>query len=223
MISTILRKQNGSRFIKMESNPIILLSGFKPKSVSCLAIFPNIIQSPIIRYPLLFSVNGADARAPLPKNIAPGNYLVRHEIIALHLATTKGKAEFYPSCSQIKVDGNQTGAPNANELVTFPGGYSDDDPGIFDTNVFDPTATYIFPGPPIASFVNGASSNGGSSTGPTTTTPSASSAPPVQSSQSSGQSCQVTLPSTTPYSNIVHPHHFSRIMQRLFVLGGIRH
>ena len=168
----------------------------------------------------------AVATAFIPKTLAPGNYMVRHEIIALHLATTKGKAEFYPSCSQIKVGGNQKGAPNANELVTFPGGYSDSDPGIYDPDVYNPSAAYVFPGPPIASFVGGASSSNGNSspTAPTTsTTPSAGSAPPVQSSQSSGQSCQVTLPSTTPSSYIVQPRHFSRVMQRLFAFGGIRH
>ena len=49
--------------------------------------------------------------------------MIRHEIIAPHLAVTKGKAKFSPSCSQIKVrvGGNQRGASNANELVIFPG------------------------------------------------------------------------------------------------------
>jgi len=71
----------------------------------------------------------------LPSNLAPGNYLLRHEIIALHLAVNKGGAEFYPACAQIKVGGSGTGQPEDDELVTFPGGYSDDDPGIFDPNV----------------------------------------------------------------------------------------
>ena len=103
-------------------------------------------------------MNGAVATAFIPKTLAPGNYMVRHEIIAHHLATTKGKAEFYPSCSQIKVGGNQKGAPNANELVTFPGGYSDNDAGIYDPDVYNPSAAYVFPGPPIASFMGGTSS-----------------------------------------------------------------
>ena len=151
--------------------------------------------------------------------------MIRHEIIALHLATTKGEAEFYPSCSQIKVGGNQKGAPNADELVTFPGGYKDTDPGIYDPNVYTPSAAYVFPGPPIASFVGDTSGNS-NSTAPTTTTattttttPSAGSALPVQPSESSGQSCQVTMPSSTPSSYIVQPRHFSRIMQRLFAFG----
>lgn len=153
--------------------------------------------------------------------------MIRHEIIALHLATTKGEAEFYPSCSQIKVGGNQKGAPNADELVTFPGGYKDTDPGIYDPQVYDPSANYVFPGPQVASFVGGTStSSNSSSTAPTTTT-SAGSAPAAQSSQPPSQSCQVTIPSssdTPSYNNLVQPRHFSRIMrQLLFAFGENRH
>ena len=165
--------------------------------------------------------------------------MIRHEIIALHLATTFGKAEFYPSCSQIKVGGSETGAPNPDECVTFPGGYKDTDPGIYDTQVFDPSAPYVFPGPPIASFVggNGSGDNSSSTTVSTstastptytaasdsaTTTPptsTADSAPPTRSSQASesGYSCQIVmLPSNTPSSDATHSRHFSRIMRRLF-------
>ena len=221
-----------------------MLCGFKPKSVSCLAIFPlvnNIIylQSFIISSSFsffLFLVNGGVATVPLPKNLAAGNYMIRHEIIALHLATTKGEAEFYPSCSQIVVGGNETGAPNPNECVTFPGGYSDDDPGIYDPQVFDPSAVYIFPGPPIAGFVGGTDNSTSSSTGnnssstvtastsTTTSTAAGGSAPATPSSQASYQSCIVVLPSNTPAStDEVLPRHFSRIMRRLFAFGGNRH
>ncbi|KAF8897612.1 glycoside hydrolase [Infundibulicybe gibba] len=41
--------------------------------------------------------------ARIPINIAAGDYLIRHEIIALHLATDKGGAEFYVSCTQLRV------------------------------------------------------------------------------------------------------------------------
>lgn len=80
-------------------------------------------------------VDGAKAVINLPSNIAPGNYLIRHEIIALHLGTERGGAEFYPSCAQLKIGGNGNGAPAPNELVSLPGAYSDDDPGIFDPDV----------------------------------------------------------------------------------------
>ena len=57
--------------------------------------------------------------------------MVRHEIIALHLADQMGKAEFYPSCQQIKVGGNENGVPSEYELLSFPGAYQDSDPGIY--------------------------------------------------------------------------------------------
>lgn len=103
----------------------------------------------------------------LPNNLAPGDYLIRHEIIALHLAVSKGGAEFYPSCTQVRVGGNANGKPD--DTVTFPGGYSDNDPGIFVPGVsivllshmgfslltrrhkvFDGNLKYVFPGPPIS-------------------------------------------------------------------------
>lgn len=84
----------------------------------------------------------------LPQALAPGGYLVRHEIIALHLATEMGGAEFYPMCTQIMVQGSGSGVPNPT--VSFPGAYSDSDPGIFDPHVFDAGATYTFPGGPVA-------------------------------------------------------------------------
>jgi hypothetical protein len=159
--------------------------------------------------------------------------MIRHEIIALHLATTKGEAEFYPSCSQIKVDGTETGAPNPDECVTFPGGYSDDDPGIYDPQVFNTSAVYVFPGPPVASFVGGGSSSSNGTNSSSTTpvssttagssTSTASSSSPAQSSQASGQSCQVTLSSNTPSTDEVQPRHFSRIMRRLFAFGENRY
>ena len=83
----------------------------------------------------LTEVDGGVAPVTLPSNIAPGQYLIRHEIIALHLANQKGGAEFYPSCAQLRIGGNGTSTPSANELVSLPGVYDDNDPGIFVPNV----------------------------------------------------------------------------------------
>ncbi|KAI0808042.1 glycosyl hydrolase family 61-domain-containing protein [Fomes fomentarius] len=95
----------------------------------------------------------------LPKNIAPGEYLIRHEVIGLHIANDFRKAEFYPSCVQARITGNGNGAPLPNESVTFPGtGYQDNDPGLFGNNFFTPDSQlqqpYEFPGPNVAQFVN---------------------------------------------------------------------
>ena len=32
----------------------------------------------------------------IPSNVKPGNYVLRHETIALHEAGTEGKAQLYP-------------------------------------------------------------------------------------------------------------------------------
>jgi hypothetical protein len=103
-------------------------------------------------------MNGGVASVKIPQNIAPGNYLIRHEIIALHLATSLGGAEFYPGCAQLKIGGNGNGVPKASELVRIPGAYRDDNPGIFDPSVFDANAPYQFPGPSVANLVAGSGS-----------------------------------------------------------------
>jgi Auxiliary Activity family 9 (formerly GH61) len=162
-------------------------------------------------------VNGAVATASLPKTLASGNYFLRHEIIALHLATSLGGAEFYPACAQIQVGGSETGGPTPDELVSIPGAYQDDDPGIFDPQIYNTSAPYIFPGPAIASFVgataSGTSSNG-TSTGGNSSTPTTSTTPPATSSQASSKSCRLKKASPTSTA-LVQPRHFSRIMKRI--------
>lgn len=118
---------NGSRSTRLAKT--IAVIGSRSKSVSS----SHLSHACLVSCP--YEVNGAVYNATLPKNLAPGQYLVRHEIIALHLAITKGKAEFYPSCQQLNVTGNGTGVPSSDELLSFPGAYSDDDPGIYTPNV----------------------------------------------------------------------------------------
>ncbi|PPQ81363.1 hypothetical protein CVT24_001141 [Panaeolus cyanescens] len=112
-------------------------------------------------------MKGGVATVSVPSDLAPGNYMVRHEIIALHLATTIDMAEFYPGCVALKVGGSQTGTPKSSDLVSFPGAYKDSDPGIFDPDVFNSRVQYIFPGPEVAALSGsgGTGSNSGSSAG----------------------------------------------------------
>ena len=88
----------------------------------------------------------------MPKCIAPGQYLLRMEIIALHSAKTRGAAQFYQSCVQINVSGSGTFSPGS-QTVSFPGAYKADDPGIL-VNIYGLTGTpdnagkpYKAPGP----------------------------------------------------------------------------
>ncbi|KAJ7622097.1 glycosyl hydrolase family 61-domain-containing protein [Roridomyces roridus] len=91
----------------------------------------------------------------LPSNLKAGNYLLRHEIIALHTAQSLGGAEFYPDCAQITVTGDGTGAPAPSELSSLPGAYKASDPGIL-IDVYNMGGkAYQFPGSPVAAFVSG--------------------------------------------------------------------
>lgn len=61
----------------------------------------NTLISFVMRLHVPLSVNGSPANVTIPSTLKSGQYLIRHEIIALHLATTVGGAEFYPSCTQV--------------------------------------------------------------------------------------------------------------------------
>jgi len=80
----------------------------------------------------------------IPANLAPGKYLIRHELIALHQANTP---QFYPECAQIEVTGSGTATPSGSYLTSFPGAYKSSDPGIT-IDIYSSTATsYTIPGP----------------------------------------------------------------------------
>jgi lytic cellulose monooxygenase (C1-hydroxylating) len=60
----------------------------------------------------------------IPSSIAPGEYLLRHEILGLHVAGKRMGAQFYPTCVQVKVSGSGSANPKG---VALPGAYSPDD------------------------------------------------------------------------------------------------
>ncbi|TFK21123.1 endoglucanase II [Coprinopsis marcescibilis] len=76
-------------------------------------------------------------------DIAPGNYLLRAEVIALHVAGSAGGAQFYPSCFQLNVVGSGTARP---PTVKIPGAYGANDPGVL-VNIHQQLSNYIIPGP----------------------------------------------------------------------------
>jgi len=79
----------------------------------------------------------------IPSDIAPGNYLIRAEVIALHAASGAGGAQFYPACFQVNVGGSGSAKP---DTVKIPGAYNANDPGIL-INIYQNLQTYQLPGP----------------------------------------------------------------------------
>ncbi|KIM27050.1 carbohydrate-binding module family 1 protein [Serendipita vermifera MAFF 305830] len=127
--------------------------------------------------------NNGWAYFTMPSCIAPGNYLMRVELLALHSAGSQGGAQFfYPSdsaghalnkneqmsCAQINVTGSGNFSPSST--VKFPGVYSATDPGIL-ISIYGSSGAadnggraYNPPGPAVITC------SGGGNTNPTTTT-----------------------------------------------------
>lgn len=118
------RRLSGSRSSKTARNLATTSNGSKKTSVS----IPSYLADLSLTANNL--VNGGQSKVTLPATLAPGNYLIRHEIIGLHQAHTRGAAEFFPSCAQLRVGGNQSGKPAPEDLVRFPGAYSASHGGI---------------------------------------------------------------------------------------------
>ncbi|KAJ8590497.1 hypothetical protein M405DRAFT_160759 [Rhizopogon salebrosus TDB-379] len=142
----------------------------------------------------------APASVTIPSTLAPGQYLLRSEIISLQLAMSEGGAEFYPACVQLNIGGDQTQSPTSSEECTFPGCYTDTEAGILTPNIYNPPVQYTFPGPPVASF---ASTNSSSSAPSSTSTGSASSSSGTQYAtptplSSAGAYATISSPSASP-------------------------
>lgn len=113
----------------------------------------------------------------MPQCIAPGHYLMRVELLALHSAAFPGGAQFYMECAQIEVTGS--GSFTGSDFVSFPGAYPANHPGIV-INIYDARGNsdnggrpYEIPGPrpitcPAGGGNNGGGNNGGNQPTPTT-------------------------------------------------------
>jgi hypothetical protein len=121
----------------------------------------------------------------IPSDIAAGNYLIRHELLALQEGSRELGAQFYPMCANLKITGGGSANP---EGVTFPGAYKTNDPGIL-VDIFNGISKYTIPGPAVY--------GSGSSAAPS------SSQDPVESPTSKDEPAGVETPVSTPSSEQV--------------------
>lgn len=82
----------------------------------------------------------------IPASIAPGNYVLRHEIIALHSADKPDGAQNYPQCINLEVTGSGTENPAGIPATSF---YTPNDPGILVSIYYPALENYTIPGPPL--------------------------------------------------------------------------
>lgn len=83
----------------------------------------------------------------IPKSIASGNYVMRHEIIALHSAGQQDGAQNYPQCLNIQVTGGGSDEPEGTLGEEL---YKDTDAGIL-FNIYTTLSEYPIPGPALYS------------------------------------------------------------------------
>lgn len=79
----------------------------------------------------------------IPADLAPGNYVLRHEIIALHSAGNANGAQSYPQCFNLAVTGTGSVQPSG---VLGTALYKETDPGIL-YNLYTDVEDYTIPGP----------------------------------------------------------------------------
>lgn len=143
----------------------------------------------------------------IPSDIAPGNYVLRHETIALHEGNRDGGSQPYPQCINLEITGSGTANPAGVAGTEL---YKQGDPGIL-FNIykkFTSTDEYPVPGPELYSGASSggvsppAGGNGGSAPAPSASVttrgnnvvvPSATAAPVVPSPVPSGKgkNCRV--------------------------------
>ncbi|KAM0722084.1 hypothetical protein Q7P37_003010 [Cladosporium fusiforme] len=111
----------------------------------------------------LISADGVQS-VTIPSCIEDGDYLLRFELIALHEASTEGKAQYYMECAQLSVSGGGSTSP---ETYSIPGIYSASDPGltfnVYNDNGEPYPSDYPIPGPELFSCGASSSSSGSQS------------------------------------------------------------
>ncbi|GKZ19419.1 hypothetical protein AbraIFM66951_011029 [Aspergillus brasiliensis] len=81
----------------------------------------------------------------IPSDIEAGNYVLRHEIIALHGAEDLDGAQNYPQCINLNVTGSGTATPSGTLGTAL---YKDTDPGIY-VDIWQSISSYTIPGPAL--------------------------------------------------------------------------
>ncbi|CDM28518.1 Glycoside hydrolase, family 61 [Penicillium roqueforti FM164] len=105
------------------------------------------------------------ATVTIPSTIAAGNYVLRHEIIALHSAGDANGAQNYPQCINLKVTGGGSDSPDG---VLGTALYTPTDPGIL-ISIYSALESYVIPGPALYTGASSGSSSTSSTTAAATT------------------------------------------------------
>ncbi|KAF9444446.1 lytic polysaccharide monooxygenase [Macrolepiota fuliginosa MF-IS2] len=88
------------------------------------------------------NANSGKHSVTIPASLPAGEYLLRAEIIALHVASSYPGAQFYIGCAQVNISGGGSASP---PKISLPGSYQGSDPGIT-VNIYNNLQSYTAPG-----------------------------------------------------------------------------
>lgn len=95
--------------------------------------------------------NGFKTKFTVPRNLKSGDYVLRHEIIALHGAGSANGAQLYPQCLNLRVSGSGSvgisGGRSGSSL------YTANEPGII-FDIYKGATSYTYPGPALWTAAN---------------------------------------------------------------------
>ncbi|KAI5197706.1 glycoside hydrolase [Aureobasidium subglaciale] len=131
----------------------------------------------------------------IPDTIASGNYVARHEIIALHSANNEGGAQNYPQCINLKITSSGTDNP---EGVVGTSLYTAQDKGIF-VNIYYPgfgPDQYDMPGPALYTGGSGSAPASSAAASSTPASSAAASSTPASSAAASSIPASYAAPSS---------------------------
>ncbi|KAF7549075.1 hypothetical protein G7046_g8458 [Stylonectria norvegica] len=138
--------------------------------------------------------NGYSWTVQIPAQLEAGNYVLRHEIIALHGAGQPNGAQAYPQCFNLKVTGGGSLRPAGIKGTDL---YKTGDPGIL-FNLYTSSLSYKIPGPTL---VAGLSSSAPQAATQATVTSSATVPGQATSSSSTASSFGTSTSTLTSKSN----------------------
>ncbi|PWY73080.1 hypothetical protein BO94DRAFT_538962 [Aspergillus sclerotioniger CBS 115572] len=135
----------------------------------------------------------------IPSTVEAGNYVLRHEIIALHSAENKDGAQNYPQCLNLKVtgSGSSTYSGTAGESL-----YKDTDAGIL-VNIYESLSSYDIPGPAMYNSTSSSSSSGSSSASSASTTAAAAATTSSVATSTSSSSTTSVASATTDAASVI--------------------
>lgn len=89
--------------------------------------------------------NGFSYTTTIPATLAPGDYVIRHEIIALHSAGQANGAQAYPQCVNVRIGSGGSATPTGVAGTSL---YTATDPGIL-FDLYSGYDSYPIPGPAL--------------------------------------------------------------------------